>query len=227
MNVDSGLVDQIVARVLASLEADRTGAINGADRTDSTDQPHALRLSEPVITASILQERAGDAREIEVLPRAVLTPSARDWLQSRGVRCRRAREFPGRSRAGADTSGSWLLVVVDDTLAVERTVSEWSSQAGGTVIVDRCSNTERAVTRATTALLEKRAGNVLVFADEAEKAACLANRNENVRAAAIADPARVDAVVRSLRPNLWIFAPSGRSYFELRAACRKLMFGGR
>ena len=251
MNADSQLVDQIVARVMASLNARATGATGAVRAAPAPTAPEtqpdavppaapsrgtepnrstgAVLLTDPVITAAILEERAASAREVEVLPVAVLTPSARDWLQARGIRWRRASEPAGRSgppSSKVSPSNRWILICVDAPPTVERLVSDWKDKELGEIDVERHSCVVAAAERATQTLVQNKADAALMFAVEAEKAACRANRTKGVRAASVTDLDRVDAVARSLKPNLWVIDPSGRSYFELRAACRKLMRGG-
>ncbi|MFT5087620.1 MAG: dihydrodipicolinate synthase/N-acetylneuraminate lyase [Candidatus Latescibacterota bacterium] len=57
-----------------------------------------VRIDDSVITAQVLQDKLGADKEVEVCPRAKLTPSALDFLRERGVELvRREAGTPSRS----------------------------------------------------------------------------------------------------------------------------------
>jgi hypothetical protein len=73
-----------------------------------------------------------------------------------------------------------------------------------------------AAVQATSAVCRGDADKVVVFTDEPELVACLANRNERIRAAAIVDAAALARTQRELKPNVLALDPSNRSVHELR-----------
>ena len=44
-----------------------------------------VRIEDSVITAQILQEKLGNDKQVEICPRAKLTPSAHDFLRERSI----------------------------------------------------------------------------------------------------------------------------------------------
>jgi len=59
-----------------------------------------VRIDDSVITAQVLQDKLGADKEVQICPRAKLTPSALDFLRERGVELVR-REAGGASRSVA------------------------------------------------------------------------------------------------------------------------------
>ena len=63
---------------------------------------------------------------------------------------------------------------------------------------------------------------IVVLTSEPEVAACLANRNEQVKAAVVGDTAAVARVKSELDGNVFVVDPAGRSFFELRNILRRV-----
>jgi hypothetical protein len=63
---------------------------------------------------------------------------------------------------------------------------------------------------------------VVVLAEQTHRAACLCNRNDKVKAAAVTDTADIKAVRKQLRANVWCVDPGQRSYFELKNLFREI-----
>jgi 2-dehydro-3-deoxy-D-pentonate aldolase len=60
-----------------------------------------VRIDDPVVTAQLLASRLGDGdRQVDICPKAKITPSAHDFLRARGVEV-----MPGGSRAAGSPSG--------------------------------------------------------------------------------------------------------------------------
>ena len=71
------LIEQVVAEVMGKLMA-RNAAPQAV-------VPQPVRLCETVITADLLAESVGGRAFVEVGPKALVTPSARDWLRQNNV----------------------------------------------------------------------------------------------------------------------------------------------
>jgi hypothetical protein len=224
--MDNRLVDQIVSEVLARLggtppagaAADRSSAPAAA----ATSSNSTLVLEDPVVTGEVLEDRLNGHAQVTFGRRTVLTPSARDVLRDRGIEWSRSA---GNAPAAACAAvGPWLAIVSHTTPAVERLVGEmgdgsaWRSELTGTV--------EEASRRATSAICRGEATGVLVVSDRPESAACLANRNAQVRAAVVRDAAEVASAARTIGANVLCVAPHGRSSFELRNILRAFIANG-
>jgi ribose 5-phosphate isomerase RpiB len=74
-----------------------------------------------------------------------------------------------------------------------------------------------AATQAVSAVCRGEAVKAVVLTSQPELVACLANRNEQLRAAAVTDTATGERVQRTLNPNLLAIDPSARGVHELKA----------
>jgi hypothetical protein len=63
---------------------------------------------------------------------------------------------------------------------------------------------------------------VVILAEQVHRAACLSNRNDNVKGAAVTGPGDIKAVRKQLRANVWCVDPGQRSYFELKNIFREI-----
>ena len=177
-----------------------------------------LCLCENVITAELLEQRADGAKRIVIGAKSILTPSARDFLNSRDLDCKR-QEADGTSTAART---DWKAIVVQTTPAVvaalddagRSTTDHWERELAGTVA--------EAVAFGVSVVSRAEAVGVVIFSNQAEAAACRANRNRQVRAAVVGDAQSVRRVKSQLGANLFCIAPAGKSYFELRNLLREI-----
>ncbi len=231
MTVDSNLVDRIVAKVLAALQADGPASPASAPSVAAAAEAPApsgsqrengvVRLTESVVTASVLEERASGAKRVVVARTAVLTPSAWDFVRARGISlCRDDGGLAGSSSNRA----RWLVVQVGSLPEAQRAARDALTDFADGAELTSVDCVNRAAEQAAQAVAAAR--RVVVLAREAERVACLANRNSSVRAAVVWQAARIPTVRQSLDPNVWVVDPSGRTYFELKNLLKKLVAGG-
>lgn len=199
------LVNQIVAAVLERIG---TARVAPAERETTT-----IPIDEPVITAAVLEKQVADNTPIVIGPRAIITPSARDYIRHNNIILSRG-EQPSQPTQNKNQT-IWRAFVVQSTDAV--------TQALGTTWQSALANsTPDAAGAAIDAICRAEADGVVVFADAADAVACLANRNDRVRAAAVRDMNDIDNLKQQLGPNVWVIRPSGRSFIELRNLLRGL-----
>jgi hypothetical protein len=215
---DSLLIDEIVKGVLQQLAGGGTSA-------DQTHVPEAsagsgvtaVELPGKLITAESLAALAQSATAI-IAEKAIVTPAAWDV-----VRERRLQLIRGRSglQAGDQTSGKkkhagsslpGLLIVVQHTAAVSRLCEEsrgdWRRELLG------CP--DDAAKLAIAEITRGGSGWVVILAQQTLRAACLANRNDRVKAVPVQSPLDIKTARQQLRVNTWCIDPSGKSWFELR-----------
>jgi hypothetical protein len=225
--LDSAIIDDIVAGVLAQLGGERACAGDGdAVRPQQpggepsrvgSPEPRTIELTERVVTAEILESLPGGTQTVIVLPHAIVTPAARDVAGLRGLRIDRAAPTAGAPSAGNSTLRS-LLIQVHHTAAVARLWDDlhatWRRELLG------CP--DDAARLAIAELARGAAETVVILAEPAHRAACLANRHERVKAVAIQDAADVAVVRRQLRANVWCLNPVDKPWFELRRIFQSL-----
>lgn len=234
MAVDSALIDEIVRGVLTQL----AGGVSA--RTDA--KPPAtpervgqnvggsageeVRIGDRVITAELLAERLDTATHVTVAPKAIVTPAAWDLVRERGVTIQRGETQLQASAGHRDATDATsraarlpsLLIVVRHTPAVERLCEDlhatWRRELLG------CP--DDAAQLAISAIARGETNTVTILAAQTHRAACLANRNDAVKAVAVRDAADVPVVRKQLRANVWCVDPTEKSWFQLRSLVRAI-----
>ena len=228
MSADSALIDEIVRGVLVQLGG--TGLRADAKVPAATVVAPAtdvyVQISERIVTAGVLNERVNGSRVVVVGPKALVTPAAWDLVRERNLTLRRGDSQLQASDGGGtkslsvvvSTKLSPLLIVVRNSDAVERLWTDlqgkWRRELLG------CP--DDAAKLAIAELSRGGASSVVILAEQTHRAACLANRNDAVKAVAVRDAADVPVVRKQLRANVWCVDPSGRSWFELKNLLRAI-----
>ena len=221
--LDSTAVDQIVANVLRQLSAAGTPAERRETREERREPEMAAGsrlsslvsyLSDRVITGDLLAEKAKGATQIVIPDKAILTPTAHDFLkvsQAQLIRASAAGAKAGPAKGDAAIT-SWKLITVTSTPAVARLTGElgagWSREILG------CPDDAAAL--AISAICRGESSGVVILSKQHFRAACRANRNDKVRAVPVGSPAEVKAAREQLRLNVIAIDPTHRSYFELK-----------
>jgi|GEM_PF-2035071 len=191
----------------------------------STRGDAGISLSEQVITAEVLS-KLSPGTQVQVSPRALITPAARDVIASQKLQVVRAPQQTGSPRPGSAQTGqasqaaggSRLLIVVRNTPAVDQLWQElsgsWRRELQG------CP--DDAAKLAMGEIARGGAAQVVILADQTHRAACLANRHERVKAVAIRDAGELRLVRKQLRANVWCLDVGARTYFELKNLFREI-----
>ena len=232
MQPDGQLVEQIVSGVLERLRGssvDRPPSARGsAKATDPIENPaggsNSFVLGEKVITGQLLEEKANGAREIVVGSSSVLTPSAHEFLRRKQIAWSRGELKQKGGSAGS--SSRWKSLILQATAGVDAAVDELARTAGAQWERELVGSVPEAVEKSVSAICRGESSGVVVFAEAADAVACLANRNDRVRAAAVVDVPHVQRVRQSMGANLFAIRPGGRGYFELRNLLRAVNDGG-
>ncbi len=111
-----------------------------------------------------------------------------------------------------------LLIVVRNSKPLEQLWSELT----GTWRRELVGCPDDAAKLAIAEVSRGGASQVLIVADQSHRAACLANRNDKVKAVAIRDAGDVRLIRRQLRANTWCLDAQGKTYFELKNILREL-----
>jgi hypothetical protein len=222
--IDDVLLDSIVAGVLDRLRG-ASAPVAGAAKTagdgatargaDAPRSPEALVLSDHVLTEAILEEKLKGAKSVRFAPKAVLTPTARDYLRRNGIEWAYATKAAAERKSGG---GSVAALVVRSTPVLSRVITDVLPGARTELL----SCPDDAAKLAIAEIARGGVGRAVIFAEQTHRAACLANRHEAVKAVAVRDVAEVAAVRKQLRANVWCLDPGGRGYFDLRNVVRAI-----
>jgi hypothetical protein len=218
MNLPPEQVEFIVQRVLAHLgtPGDRPPAGSGSPgRPGGSAATKGVQISEVIVTQALLAETINGAKQVQIGPTAILTPSARDFVRNHGIEI--IRETSSR---GASASVRWQIIATVATPAIAATVE--GLMARGVFADFRLLGLPaEAASHAISVLCRGEAVKVVVFSSQPELVACLSNRNDGLRAAAISDVAAAERVQKTLNPNLLAIDPSGKGVQELKALLKR------
>ncbi len=214
MNFAPEQVELIVQRVLAHLGTPAGGApgtTGSAIALQPTAAPRGVQISESVVTQAILAEAVNGLKQIRISPTAILTPSARDFVRDHGVEV--IREPSSR---GASASVRWQIITTVSMPQIAAAV-EGLKTHGIAADFRMLGLPAEAASQAVSAVCRGEAVKVVVFSSQPELVACLANRNEQLRASAVSDAAAVERVRKTLNANLLAIDPSTKGVHELKA----------
>jgi hypothetical protein len=208
MNFTPETVELIVQRVLEHLGTPAPGA-PAADAPASA-APQGFRISAQVVTQALLAESVNGSTTVRIGPKAIVTPSALDFVRQRGI------EIVRESAVAIAKTAVRRQVIVTTSHSNIAPAVESLKQYGIVCDLRISGRPAEAAAQAISAVCRGDAEKVVVFTAEPELVACLANRNERIRAAAIGDAAALERTQRELKPNVLSLDPSNKSVHELR-----------
>jgi hypothetical protein len=212
------MVDRIVAGVLEQLQAPAAAA--PGSRSSSAAQ--AMEIQDAVITAGLLETRGLVSGPVVFAAKAILTPSAVDFLSARKIVWTKAN---GAAIANT-TSTTWLVLVSRATPAVDSALDAVARQPGVHWQRELVGCHRDAARRAVGALCRGECDGAIAFTGKPEALACLANRNTQVRAASVGTAEEIKRVKRTAGANLFAIDPAEQSVFALRSLLREIVSGG-
>jgi hypothetical protein len=217
MNVTSEQFELIVQRVLERLG---TPAPSPSNAAPAVVAPPAPAIAEQVVTQALLTGAVIGSKSVRIGARAILTPSARDFVRNNGIEIIRES-----TAVGSTAYDRWQIIVTSATPQIEIAAAvEGLKQHGISCDLRLLGLPAEAAAQAVSAICRGEAKRVVVLTNQPELVACLANRNDRVRAAALIDAPAVERVQKDLNANVLAIDPLGMSLHELKAcfsACMK------
>jgi hypothetical protein len=215
------MIDRIVAGVLEQLHAPAAGAATAPRSTAATNG--SLEIDDAVITAALLETRGVVAGPVVFGVKAILTPSAVDFLSSRKIKWTRANQAP----AAQKTNAAWSVFVSRSTAALESALVAVAGQPGVVWQRELVGCHREAARRAVGALCRGECDAVIAFTGKPDALVCHANRSTQVRAATVQTTDGVKRVKRTVGPNLFAVDPAEQPVFALRSLLREIVAGGK
>jgi hypothetical protein len=212
MNFTPETVELIVQRVLEHLGSPAPGTPTAASPAvaPAVPAPQGFRISAQVVTQALLAESINGSTTVRIGPKAIVTPSALDFVRQRGIAIVRESSAPI-----AKIAARWQVIVTTPHSNIAPAVE--SLKQYGIVCDLRLSGyPAEAAAQAISAICRGEADKIVIFTAEPELVACLANRNERIRAAAIGDAGALARTQRELKPNMLSLDPSNKSVHEIR-----------
>ncbi|WP_417384684.1 hypothetical protein [Gimesia sp.] len=218
MQFSEELVNQVVANVLSTLS--RQGQV--AQHTGTASSDASVVLTDKVITADLLAAKVKGQTAVGIAAGAILTPTAKDYLRQNQISVHRTSTSAASTKQGA----KWRAIVLSHSPAVENALTDLEQQTGSRWSLELSTSLADSVQDAISSLCRADAAGVVLFASMAEKAACLANRNQKIRAAAVQDVNHLREVISQLGPNLICVNPKQKSFIELRNLIKTFVKAG-
>lgn len=218
MNLSPTLIDEIVRQVMNNLSKESARREVAASNSEHQDKPvmATVALTQKVITEEILLKLASSTKTVTVAKTAIITPGAQDYARDRGITIHRDQPSTHITKI-SPTKGLCLIDFRSDNATgawndVTRRLTNWTTErlTGTTDIVARIKSTIGDVSQ------------IIVLSSEPCNVACLANRNESIRAAVACHLDNIPAIQKSLAPNVWC-ASTDNSFLELRTLLRLLL----
>ena len=230
LRISTDAIDRIVANVLGHLspiahDAPAAGApdqdalpddlAKSHDNLESSERSelNSVALQARVVTASAIEGIAAGT-EVVVSSKAIVTPAALDVIKARDIRMV-VQEETKSAHAGVrptDHTRVTTAYIVRHTESLQRAWEEFSPTSKTELL--GCPDDAAQMTMSAICRGDSEA--CFIFAEQAHRAACFANRNEKVRAVVAGNVGDVIEIRKQIRANVWCVNPTGRSYFELR-----------
>lgn len=226
---NDSLIDQIVAQVLSQLR-ERTGStrssLNGIGLpqavVDQPTQDPVIELPDAVITEERLKETAKPGSAICISGKALITPSARDYIKAQKISVNRAQQGGATERSVHGMSrgiiiASHLPAVVQSLLAEVK--KQWTSF--WTVEIE--AGISQVASRTISAICRGETGQILVFSKTFHQVACSVNRNAQCRAAVVRNAVDVHSVREEMQANVLCVNLDQPTYIGLRGILKSSM----
>ena len=214
------IVDRIVAGVLEQLHAPAAAAPAIRPATAANG---SLEIRDTVITAALLETRGIVAGPVVFVAKAIVTPSAVDFLSSHKIGWTRSNNAASLNTASA----TWSVFVSRSTPAVESALDAVTRQPGAHWHRELVGCHREAARLAIGALCRGECEGVIGFTGKPEALVCHANRNAQVRAAAVETVEQVKRIKHTVGANLFAVDPRERSVFALRNLLREIISGNK
>ncbi len=178
-----------------------------------SEEPESTKTSEcvfsqTVITAEVLQSEINGHDSFQVGPKAVLTPSAHDYIREHHLTWTRGVA----GKVEQQQSAKFLAAVVAAGRHVTRTVDElagdWKLELQG--------NTRMAARTAVSVVSRGEASGVAVITGKPQAVVCLVNRSPKVRCAIVQSLADLNSAITEIGVNVIAVNPEQLGGFQLR-----------
>ena len=122
------LIEQIVAEVMRRLMP--TAA--SAPVSSETNNRQTIQLTDSVITADLLSEKVANESRVAVGVKAIVTPSARDWLRHNNVELTQASDGTANGAAASvETKSDKLVITHSASQTIDRVLEDAGRPSNG------------------------------------------------------------------------------------------------
>jgi hypothetical protein len=213
MNVTPEQFEEIVRQVLVKVgtQTSGRGAAPAAPPAPLTGTTDGVKIAGQVITQALLAETPRDGGTVRIGTKAILTPSARDFVSQHGIKI--VRESAG---SASQSAAHWQAIVTRSSPHIAEAVASLKS-AGIVCALRLLGQPQEAADAAISAVCRGEATQIVIFTDHPELLACLANRNGAIRAAVAGDVTTIERSRHDLTANVLAIDPTNKSVHELKS----------
>jgi phage host-nuclease inhibitor protein Gam len=181
--------------------------------------PSQVVLSDRVITADLLKEKAKPASQIVIGVKSLITPAAQDFLKLNRITWERGTSSPTALTA---KSISWRILGSSVSEAAKKAVTAICQQRPQ-VKFELVGTATEAAKSAVAAISRGEVPGVIILTSAANVVACKVNRNQSIRAAIVSDLKSWNAAETTLYPNVACIDAADRSYMELQNILNRIV----
>lgn len=172
-----------------------------------------------LLSADDLRLHLTNQRELQLLPRTIITPLAVDELKAKGIRVV-WQVSPVMSAAnGGVESNRWFYAQEKHDTMISSVLQALSRE--GIVLSPLETMPGPWVVRFAELILANHAGGVAMVR-EPGLICCIANKVAGIRAASVHDVPQVASVKKSMGANLFAMDGAGKTFFEVRQMLRTI-----
>lgn len=214
----SGLDAKPVAQPLEPKRV--TAGVGSADQQPSP--PARRRLDQKVITEEVLSRESRGARHLEFANRAVLTPTALDYLRQHKLTWSRAASgSPGPSPASARMRRTAILLHTSNR-TVERLANELARNRSDCE-VELTNDRQSAISGAVSRICRGDNQRIIVLTADEYQLASELNRHARIHAATVGCRRTALRALSQMPVNAFCIAADQHNYFELKNLFKALL----
>jgi hypothetical protein len=167
-----------------------------------------------LLTADDLRRHLTSQRELQVMPRTVITPLAADELRAKGVRVLWQKSSTGESKASR-----WFYAQEKHDANIAGVIQ--ALERDGVILTPFEVNGKTWIIAFAQKIVEAKAGGIALVSETAS-VVCIANKVAGIRAASVANAMEHARISEALGANLVAIDASGKTFFELRALLKAI-----
>jgi hypothetical protein len=208
-------IEQVVKEVFEILSQRHVNQSSSSEANNNSRNIFPANIiTEAVITEEVLRTELDGQDEIVFQSKAIITPSAQDYLRENQIRW--IRQSVAQNNSGSSLSSNWKIWIASPTEQIETILKEINKNRDEVIPVKLSADLKESVSDAISGICRAEMSSGIILTELPEEAACQLNRNQKIKAASVSSTNQLQKIRNNWNPNLFCVTPSGHSYFELR-----------
>ena len=185
-------------------------------------QSSFVELPDAVITEELLKNRTKPNTEVRILEKAILTPTARDYIKIHRITLHR-NPAGSKSKDSSHGMSRGTLIAAHLPEVAQALVAEVRKHWNSFWTVEMEAGLLEVVAKAQSVICRGESQQTLVFAKTPHQVACLVNRNVECRAAVVRNAADVRQVREEMGASVLCVDLQNPTYIGLRGILKSSM----